>query len=82
MTSEIVVTSGSYTAGIVGVILTIAVGLSFISLLELVCEIKGWPTISARVEEWSDKNPWLARALITVVFVFLAHFVLNPLQKP
>jgi len=82
MTNDISVTSGTYTTGVVYVIWAITFALVFISVLELICELKGWPTISHRVEDWSDKNPWFSRGLITVLFVFLAHFFLNPLQKP
>jgi hypothetical protein len=72
----------TYSLGMAGVIWAITfIGL-FVSLLDVVFDLKDWPTVSDQIGDWSLRNPWLARALVALLFVLLAHFVLNPLHPP
>ena len=70
----------TYSVGMASVIWAITfIGL-FVSLVDVVCDLRDWPTVSDQIGDWSLRNPWLARLLVAVLFVLLAHFVLNPLH--
>ncbi len=69
----------SYPQGMAIVVYVLFGILITISLLEVLCELKRWPSISHQVESWADRNPWYAGALLALLFIFIAHFVLNPL---
>ncbi len=71
----------TYPEGMVVVVEALFAILIAVSLLELLCEIKHWPSISHQVENWADQNPWYAGALLALLLIFIAHFVLNPLPK-
>ncbi|HEY3217612.1 MAG TPA: hypothetical protein VGK15_00830 [Candidatus Limnocylindria bacterium] len=70
----------TYSVGMASVIWAITfIGL-FVSLVDAVSDLRDWPTVSDQIGDWSLRNPWLARLLVTVLFVLLAHFVMNPLH--
>jgi hypothetical protein len=69
----------TYAAGeawAVGVILGVLIVLNG---LEVLCELKDWPSITYRVGTWSRSNPWFVGLLLAVLGAFLAHFFLDPL---
>jgi len=70
----------TYPWGMTAVIWLVFGLLAAIAALEAFCEFKGWPAMSDRIADWSVGNPWLARSLVTALFVLLAHFVMNPLH--
>jgi hypothetical protein len=70
----------TYSVGMASVIWAITfIGL-FVSLVDAVSDLRDWPTVSDQIGDWSLRNPWLARLLVAVLFVLLAHFVMNPLH--
>jgi hypothetical protein len=72
----------TYSVGMAWVIWAITgIGL-FVSLVDAISDAKDWPTVSDQIGDWSLRNPWLARALVALLFILLAHFVLNPLRPP
>jgi hypothetical protein len=72
----------TYSVGMAWVIWVIT-GIGFIvAFVDVVCDLKDWPTVSDQIGDWSLRNPWLARALVALLFILLAHFVLNPLHPP
>ena len=64
------------SAVVIGVLFGI---LTAVAALELVCDWKGWPSISHQVEGWADTHPWFSGGLLAIFFILLGHFVLNPL---
>ncbi len=73
--------SDTYPIGMAFVVWGITVIVFAISLIEVFCDYKGWPTVGYQIGEWSERNPWLAYVYIFASFLLLAHFVLNPLPK-
>ena len=72
----------TYSVGMAWVIWVIT-GIGFIvAFVDVVSDLKDWPTVSDQIGDWSLRNPWLARALVALLFILLAHFVLNPLRPP
>ncbi len=69
----------TYEAGVAWVIIIVFAALFFISSLDAACELFRLPSIGYRVNRWSAANGWYAGALILLVAVLLAHFLLNPL---
>ena len=72
----------TYSVGMAYVIWAITLIGLFVALVDALSDIRGWPTVSDQIGDWSSRNPWLARALVALLFVLLAHFVLNPLHPP
>ncbi len=56
--------------------------MTVLSVIQFVVYLKGWRSIGYILEQWSITNDWFAGALLLVVGVFLAHFLLNPLPCP
>lgn len=56
--------------------------MTVLSVIQFVVYLRGWRSIGYVIEQWSIKNGWFAGALLLVVGVFLAHFLLNPLPCP
>jgi putative Mn2+ efflux pump MntP len=52
---------------------------TLIAAIEFWCELVGWRSIARSLDEWSLINRWFAGALLVVVGIFFAHFLLNPL---
>jgi hypothetical protein len=72
----------TYSVGMAWVIWVIT-GIGFIvAFVDVVSDLNDWPTVSDQIGDWSLRNPWLARALVALLFILLAHFVLNPLHPP
>jgi succinate dehydrogenase hydrophobic anchor subunit len=70
----------TYPAGMAFVVWGITGIVFIISMLQLACDKHGWPSLSYQICEWSSANPWLARGYVLLLFVLLAHFVLNQLH--
>ncbi len=69
----------TYEAGVTQVVIVLFAALFAVSLLDALCELFDLPSIGERVDRWSNANGWYAGALILLMAVFLAHFLLNPL---
>ena len=69
----------TYEIGVRWVIGVLFVGLFAISALDTLCDLFDLPSIGERVDGWSIANKWYAGALILMMGMFLAHFLLNPL---
>ena len=72
----------TYSVGMAWVIWVITGIGVIVASVDVVCDLKDWPTVSDQIGDWSLRNPWLARALVALLFILLAHFVLNPLHPP
>ncbi len=72
----------TYSVGMAVVIWVITAIGFVVALVDAFFDVKDWPTVSDQIGDWSLRNPWLARALVALLFVLLAHFVLNPLHAP
>ena len=74
-------TTDTYRVGAAFVIEALCLILVYIALFDTIADIRGWPNVTERIDRWTQRNPWLARALVLFLFVLLAHFVLNPLPR-
>ena len=74
-------TGDTYRMGMAAVIFVLCLIVTYISLLDTIADFKGWPNVTERIDDWTNKNPWLARAVVVALFTLLAHFVLNPLPR-
>ena len=74
-------TGDTYRIGMAVVIEVLCVIVTLIAALDTVADFRGWPNVTEDIDAWTQKNPWLARALVLFLFVLLAHFVLNPLPR-
>jgi hypothetical protein len=72
----------TYSVGMAWVIWVITGIGVIVACVDVVCDLKDWPTVSDQIGDWSLRNPWPARALVALLFILLAHFVLNPLHPP
>ncbi len=72
----------TYEAGVTQLLVIIFAVLFTIALLDAICELFDLPSIGERVEQWSKANKWYAGALILLMGMLLAHFLLNPLPCP
>lgn len=69
----------TFALGVTRVVELLFATLFFIALLDAACALFDLPSIGERVDTWSHANQWYAGALILLMAVFLAHFLLNPL---
>lgn len=74
-------TGDTYRVGMAAVIFVLCLIVTFIAALDTLADINGWRSVTERIDDWTRKNPWLARALVLFLFTLLAHFVLNPLPR-
>jgi len=70
----------TYSLGMAIAIWSVFGLLGIISVLEVYCDVRRWPTISNRIAGWARVNRWLSAAIVAALFILLAHFVLNPLH--
>jgi hypothetical protein len=68
---------GTYADGMAFVVAVVVAAFVTISLLDLVCAIKGWPSVGYRVRRWSRKNPFYVVGLLLVLMMLLVHIVGN-----
>ena len=70
----------TYSIGMAAVVWVVTFIAVFVTTLDAVADFRGWPTVSEQIGAWAADNPWLARGVVCVLFVLLAHFTLNPLH--
>lgn len=70
----------TYRVGVAIVVGGIFVILVVVALIELWCELLNIPSLSARIDAWTQKRRWFALGLIVGWAMLLAHFFLNALS--
>ena len=65
---------GYFNVGIPLVVFGITITFVVIAVLDLVCELKGWPPVGRRGQVWAHRSPLLAMALLVLLGALLQHF--------
>jgi hypothetical protein len=80
MSSLKVFNTGTYAGGMTAVVAVIMLLLLGISVLDMYCAWKHWPSIGYRVRRWSRRNPLFALGFLFVLALLMVHFVGNPIH--
>lgn len=73
---------GTFRDGIAYVVLFISLVFIAITVLDILCDAKGWPSIGYRVQGWSRRNPGFKFGLLLALAMLMAHFLLNAIHYP